>query len=89
MDAFLIILVLAFVVILLLANFYILVIYIHPDEKGIGRGIISKILIVNSNLIQFCGLTLSWAQVLMLPLDVGNSRFFLITYSEVKEEDSI
>lgn len=56
-------------VLLLLANIYLLAYYCHPDDRGFGSALICKIVVV-------IGMSLSWAQVLMLPLDVSNSRGF-------------
>lgn len=66
MDAFLIIVTIILSIMLFIINFYILAIYCHPDDNGLGAHIILKILVV-------IGLTLSWAQVLMVPLDVANN----------------
>eukprot|EP01016_Furgasonia_blochmanni_P033063 TRINITY_DN3424_c0_g2_i4.p1 TRINITY_DN3424_c0_g2~~TRINITY_DN3424_c0_g2_i4.p1 ORF type:complete len:483 (+),score=109.01 TRINITY_DN3424_c0_g2_i4:66-1514(+) len=41
--------------------------YCHPEDQGFGASWFCKALVI-------AGLTLSWAQVLMLPLDVANSR---------------
>jgi len=57
----------AVIVILLVANIYLLAVYCHPDEKGFGDTLFLKILVV-------MGMSLAWGQVLMLPLDVANSR---------------
>ena len=54
---------------LIIANIYLLAYYCHPDDKGTLMGIITKVIVV-------LGLTLSWAQVLMVPLDVSNNRSF-------------
>ena len=67
MDPFLIIVTIILSVLLFIINFYILVIYCHPDDKGLGSHIVLKFLVI-------IGLTLSWAQVLMVPLDVANAR---------------
>lgn len=52
-------------IILLAINVYLLVLYIHPDDKGWGTAIYCKILVI-------LGLTLCQAQALMVPLDVAN-----------------
>lgn len=67
MDVILIVSCIVLAILLILANFYILVIYSHPDDKGLGVSVFCRILVI-------LGLTLSWAQVLMLPLDVANTR---------------
>jgi LMBR1 domain-containing protein 1 len=67
MDVFLIIITIIFSILLLVVSFYILALYCHPDDRGFGSHILLKILVI-------VGLTLSWAQVLMVPLDVANSR---------------
>jgi LMBR1 domain-containing protein 1 len=56
-------------VVLLIVNIYLLAYYCHPDDRGFGSALICKFVVV-------IGMTLSWAQVLMLPLDVSNSRGF-------------
>lgn len=67
MDVFLIIITIIFSILLLVVSFYILALYCHPDDRGFGSHILLKVLVI-------VGLTLSWAQVLMVPLDVANSR---------------
>lgn len=52
---------------LLVANIYLLAYYCHPDDSGFGADLFAKIVVV-------MGMTLSWATVLMFPLDVSNSR---------------
>lgn len=66
-DVFLLIVVIILSVLLVVTSIYLLAHYCHPDDKGFGSGLICKIVVV-------AGLTLSWAQVLMLPLDVANVR---------------
>lgn len=51
--------------ILLGINVYLLILYIHPDDKGWGTALYCKILVI-------IGLTLCQAQALMVPLDVAN-----------------
>lgn len=52
-------------IILLAINIYLLILYIHPDDKGWGTAVYCKILVI-------IGLTLCQAQALMVPLDVAN-----------------
>lgn len=52
---------------LIIANIYLLAYYCHPDDAGFGSGLFSKIIVC-------MGMTLTWATVLMYPLDVSNSR---------------
>lgn len=52
-------------IILLAINIYLLILYIHPDDKGWGTALYCKILVI-------IGLTLCQAQALMVPLDVAN-----------------
>jgi LMBR1 domain-containing protein 1 len=54
-------------IVLIIVNIYLLAYYCHPDDRGFGSAFICKFVVV-------LGMTLSWAQVLMLPLDVSNSR---------------
>lgn len=67
MEVFLIIVTIIFAVLTILVNIYLLAYYCHPDDKGLGTSGFAQGVVV-------FGLTLSWAIVLMLPLDVGNSR---------------
>jgi hypothetical protein len=67
MEVFMIIILSIVGVILLVANVYLLAYYSHPDDGGFGAGIFAKIVLVLS-------MTLTWATVLMFPLDVSNSR---------------
>jgi LMBR1 domain-containing protein 1 len=69
MDIFLLIFIILVSIALLISNIYILAYYCHPDDKGFGSALICKIVVV-------LGMTLAWAQVLMLPLDVANNRSF-------------
>lgn len=54
-------------VLLVFANIYILGVYCHPEDNGFGANLLCKITVV-------VGLTLCWGQVLLVPLDVSNSR---------------
>ena len=69
MDIFFLIFIILVTIALLICNIYILAYYCHPDDKGFGSALICKIIVV-------LGMTLAWAQVLMLPLDVANNRSF-------------
>jgi LMBR1 domain-containing protein 1 len=65
MQAYLIVLIVVMAIILLAVNIYLLILYIHPDDKGWGTAVYCKILVI-------LGLTLCQAQALMVPLDVAN-----------------
>ena len=52
---------------LLVANVYLLAYYSHPDDGGYGAGIFAKGVVI-------VGMTLTWATILMYPLDVSNAR---------------
>lgn len=67
MDTFLIIATILFGILTVLVNIYLLALYCHPDDKGLGTSGFAQVVVV-------LGLTLSWAIVLMLPLDVGNAH---------------
>jgi LMBR1 domain-containing protein 1 len=69
MDVFMIVMTCVLAVLLLIVNIYLLAYYCHPDDRGFGSSLICKVVVV-------MGMTLSWAQVLMLPLDVSNARSF-------------
>jgi len=56
-------------VLLIIINIYLLAYYCHPEDRGFGSSLVCKIVVI-------LGMTLSWAQVLMLPLDVSNTRGF-------------
>ena len=68
-DWFTVIVVLLLVIALLVTNIYVLAYFCHPDDKGSCIGWVMKIIVI-------IGLTLSWIQVLLLPLDVSNHRTF-------------
>lgn len=51
---------------LLATSFYLLVVYVHVDDKGWGTAWYCKILVI-------LAMTLAWGQALMLPMDVANS----------------
>ena len=66
-DIFLLIVVIILALILIGVNIYLLVYYSHPDDEGFGASIWPKCIVV-------LGLTLAFAQILILPLDVSNAR---------------
>ena len=68
-DVITLIMVILMAVGLLIMNVYILLYFSHPDDKGNILGYVLKGIVI-------IGLTLSWAQVLLLPLDVSNNRTF-------------
>ena len=68
-DWLTLIVVIILIVALLITNIYILVYFCHPDDRGSCVGWVLKIIVV-------IGLTLSWIQVLLLPIDVSNNRTF-------------
>ena len=80
MDLFLLISTIVAIVLLLGVNFYLMVTYIHPDDKGIGSHFMLKIIVL-------LGLTLCWALILMVPLDVSNTRnnggFDMVVFWEI------
>lgn len=61
------ILILIFGVLVLVVNTYLMIVYIHPDDKGVGSALAYKVLVV-------AGMSVSFGLVLMLPLDVSNAR---------------
>lgn len=67
MDAWLVILTIVMIVIMLAVNIYLFVIYCHPDDLTMGTAWFSKIIIV-------FGYFLVSMFVLILPLDIANSR---------------
>lgn len=54
-------------IILLVISIYLLAHYCHPDDNGWGTGTFCKIIAVLS-------LAIAWSQILLLPLDVSNTR---------------
>lgn len=67
MDVFMLVMTIILAVVLIIVNIYLLAYYSHPDDKGhVSAYICMGVVII--------GMTLSWAQVLMLPLDVSNAR---------------
>jgi len=67
MDILLLVIVIILALVLIGVNIYLLAYYSHPDDEGFGVSIWPKIIAV-------LGLTLAFAQILILPLDVSNSR---------------
>ena len=68
-DVVTLIMILLMAVALLITNVYILIYFSHPDDKESILGWVLKGIVI-------IGLTLSWCQVLMVPLDVSNNRTF-------------
>ena len=68
-DWMTIIILIILIIALLVTNIYILAYFCHPDDRGSCMGWFLKIIVI-------IGLTLSWIQVLLLPLDVSNNRTF-------------
>ena len=68
-DVITLIMVILMAIGLLIMNVYILLYFSHPDDKGNTLGYVLKAIVI-------LGLTLSWCQVLLLPLDVSNNRTF-------------
>lgn len=66
-DVWLIVVTVIAFIIMILLNLYVLAVYLHPDDKGFVNGIFEKIIII-------LGSTLLWSFVLILPLDIANSR---------------
>lgn len=66
-SAWLIIVTIVAAVLMLLINIYMFIIYSHPDDLKDCSGWVAKIIIIS-------GSALAWALILLLPLDVANSR---------------
>jgi len=64
-DIFLIVITSILAAGLVALNIYLLIYYSHPDDKTNCTAWFAKVFVV-------IGMTLSWMQVLMLPLDVAN-----------------
>ncbi len=67
MDAWLIVLIIIFSVMIVITNTYLMIIYVHPDDKGVGNALIYKIIVV-------LGFSLAFGLVMMIPLDISNAR---------------
>ncbi len=65
-NVFLIIVAAIVAVLVLLFSLYLLVIFCHPEDKGLGQAVFPKIVIV-------LGLSISIWTVLLFPLDVANA----------------
>lgn len=79
MDWFLTIVSVVVGILLVGVNFYLLALYCHrmfdidnwsADDNGFGASLFCKVIVV-------LGLTLSWAQVLLMPLDIANNQYAL------------
>ena len=67
MDIFLLVMIGALGIMLIITSIYLLAYYCHPDDSEFGAGTLCKIFVV-------LGLGIAWGQILLLPLDVSNSR---------------
>lgn len=67
MDAWLILMSITFSILIVIITTYLMILYIHPDDKGIGNSLAYKLLVV-------VGLSTCFGLVLLLPLDVSNAR---------------
>lgn len=67
MEIFVIIMVSLVGAAMLVATIYLLAYYSHPEDGGFGADLLAKIIMI-------IGMSLSWATVLMFPLDVSNAR---------------
>ena len=67
MDIFLIVITIIIALLLLLSNFYAIIYFLDPAEKGFADSWFFKIVVLAS-------LMLAWGQILALPLDVANSQ---------------
>ena len=54
-------------IMLIVTSIYLLAYYCHPDDSEFGAGTLCKVFVV-------VGLGIAWGQILLLPLDVSNSR---------------
>lgn len=66
-DAWLVIAAIVVSIIILVACFYMYVVYCHPEDRGFGSQIYFKIVVIS-------GMFVCCLMVLTLPLDVANSR---------------
>lgn len=68
-DVVTLIMIILIVIALIITNIYILIYFSHPEDRDSVLGWVLKIIVI-------LGLTLAWAQVLLVPLDVSNNRTF-------------
>ena len=66
-DVWLIIVTIVCFLLMVILNIFTMLYYLHPDDKGFINGCFEKVIIV-------VGSTVLWAFVLLLPLDIANSR---------------
>lgn len=66
-DVWLIIVTIVCFLLMVALNIFMLFYYLHPDDKGFINGCFEKLMIVLAS-------TVLWAFVLLLPLDIANSR---------------
>lgn len=66
-DIWLIIVTIVCFLLMVVLNIFVMIYYLHPDDKGFINGCFEKVLIVMAS-------TVLWAFVLLLPLDIANSR---------------
>lgn len=66
-DTWLIIVIIVCFLLMLLLNAFVLAYFLHPDDKGFINGLFEKLII-------FLGFAVLWTFVLLLPLDIANSR---------------
>lgn len=66
-DAWLIVVIIVVGLLMLALNIYLFIVYCHPDDASFGAAWFSKVIFL-------LGSSVSWGFVLILPLDVANSR---------------
>ena len=66
-DIWLLVVTIVCFIIMMVTNIYLLVIYLHPDDKGFTNNFLQKLMIL-------LGSAVLWCFVLLLPLDVANTR---------------
>ena len=66
-DVWLIIVTIVCFLLMVALNIFVIFYYLHPDDKGFINGCFEKFLIIMAS-------TVLWAFVLLLPLDIANSR---------------
>lgn len=66
-DTLLLVIIIIVSLLVLATTIYQMILYIHPDDKGWGRAVYCKVLVV-------IGMVMVWVQALLLPLDVASSN---------------
>lgn len=67
MEAITLIILIIIIIILFIGNLYLMFYYLHPEDNSICSGVFTKIIVL-------LAMMLCWIEILLLPLDVLNTR---------------